>query len=394
MTGHREHPARPTPGGGADLEATLGLRAVPEGWEPTPGDPVVVRLEQLAAQLPMPGSLFSTLESDLLSRYAERVASDGRVVRRGSFVSLGLRRLVAVGLALLVALASVAAVAAETGPGQPFYRVRLAFEDLTLPPPGSHDRLDAQLRLLAARLSETASAAAARDTRGVADAASAYADRVAAAVDDFVAADAPMTLAGVLARQHAELEAIAADAPPAALPAVAGARRAVTDAQDRLAEPVPPPCASATLPPSVQASATDASAGPEESALPVLSQPTSAAPPTASPAPCATPADTAPARPTGSPGTEPGADPVPRPTPDAAPTEVPSPTPRPAGSPTPAATPSSAPSQTPSQTGTPMPADSATPTLHTITMAPETPPPTAAPPPATSADSSAWPSGS
>jgi predicted N-acetyltransferase YhbS len=83
-----------------------------------------------------------------------------------------------VGAALLavaiLTLSTVGFATAESGPGQPFYRLRLGFETVNLPPTGSQDRLAADLARADARLTDIAGQAAASNWNGAADAADAY----------------------------------------------------------------------------------------------------------------------------------------------------------------------------------------------------------------------------
>jgi hypothetical protein len=83
-----------------------------------------------------------------------------------------------VGAALLavavLTLSTVGFATAESGPGQPFYRLRLGFETVNLPPTGSQDRLAADLARADARLNDIAGQAAASNWGGAADAADAY----------------------------------------------------------------------------------------------------------------------------------------------------------------------------------------------------------------------------
>ena len=78
----------------------------------------------------------------------------------------------AVGLALVVATAGL--VAAGGGPGQPFYRVRLALEGLTVPSQPGQERFEAELVRLQARLAEAEAAGDRGDSHAVSDAVAAY----------------------------------------------------------------------------------------------------------------------------------------------------------------------------------------------------------------------------
>ncbi len=81
----------------------------------------------------------------------------------------------AVGVLLI---GSVGFAAAQSGPGQPFYHLRLDLEAAGLPPAGSTARADADMDRAQARLNDIASAVARHDWNAAADAADAYADVV------------------------------------------------------------------------------------------------------------------------------------------------------------------------------------------------------------------------
>ena len=82
-------------------------------------------------------------------------------------------------LVALMVFSSVAGVLAESGAGQPFYRLRLDLEALTLPAAGTPERLAADLDRAQARLDEATRAAAGSDWAAEAAAADAYADVIA-----------------------------------------------------------------------------------------------------------------------------------------------------------------------------------------------------------------------
>ena len=74
----------------------------------------------------------------------------------------------------VLTLSTVGFAAAESGPGQPFYRLRLGIETVNQPPAGSQSRLDADLARADARVDEIVAASAAGNWSAAADAASAY----------------------------------------------------------------------------------------------------------------------------------------------------------------------------------------------------------------------------
>ncbi len=151
--------------------------AVEEPWFLEPGDATPEVLDRFAKGplSPDPAALVrvgETVQSAFREAGRERAASSpSRPSRR-------MRTLVAAGTvaALLVSTAGLAA--AESGPGQPFYRTRLAVEAAFLPPAGSPARMDADVRRGQARLAEASRAAAAADWNAEADAMGAYLDVV------------------------------------------------------------------------------------------------------------------------------------------------------------------------------------------------------------------------
>ncbi len=84
------------------------------------------------------------------------------------------RVLAAVGAVAILTVSSVGLAAAQSGPGQPFYRLRLVIETVNRPPAGSLTRLDTDLDRADARLNEVAGEASSSDWIGAADAAAAY----------------------------------------------------------------------------------------------------------------------------------------------------------------------------------------------------------------------------
>ena len=83
--------------------------------------------------------------------------------------------------AVAILLVGAVGVAAESGPGQPFYRLRLNVEAVDLPPAGSTARAQADLTRAQARLDEIVGKESGGDWNAAADAASAY-DQVVASM--------------------------------------------------------------------------------------------------------------------------------------------------------------------------------------------------------------------
>ena len=97
--------------------------------------------------------------------------------------SIGSRRakLLAGMAAVAILLVAAVGVAAESGPGQPFYRLRLSVEAVALPPAGSTARTQADLGRAQARLDEIEGTSRGGDWKAAADAAEAY-DQVVASM--------------------------------------------------------------------------------------------------------------------------------------------------------------------------------------------------------------------
>lgn len=79
----------------------------------------------------------------------------------------------------ILTLSTLGFAAAESGPGQPFYRLRLGIDTVNQPPAGSQDRLTADLARADARLNEIAGSAGGSDWNAAADAAGAYRETLA-----------------------------------------------------------------------------------------------------------------------------------------------------------------------------------------------------------------------
>lgn len=84
------------------------------------------------------------------------------------------RRLGILATALAGVLVLSGAAAAQSGPGQPFYGVRLVAESLTLPPDGTPDGVQARLKVLDERLTEMRTATKKGDEKAAAAALGAY----------------------------------------------------------------------------------------------------------------------------------------------------------------------------------------------------------------------------
>jgi hypothetical protein len=162
------------------------------GWGDDAGDPAVRRMGELAeGPLSPDADALARMRSAAMAAFreasvAEKVGAATVVpvaraaaprVRRAAPLRF---RFAAAGLAVaLLTVAGAGFAAAESGPGQPFYRTRLAVESLFLPPAGSDARLDADLDRAQARLDEALAAASRHDWNAEADAMGAYVNVVA-----------------------------------------------------------------------------------------------------------------------------------------------------------------------------------------------------------------------
>jgi hypothetical protein len=139
----------------------------------------------------------------------------------------------------ILLVGSFGVVAANSGPGQPFYGVRLALEELTLPDSGA-PRLQREVARLEDRLAEARGRAQAGDAGGVAAALDAYRNELSEAVAEVSVSGADVgPLLDALAIQEAALEALASIVPAAAR---AGLERAIEQAghADDVLRSVPP----------------------------------------------------------------------------------------------------------------------------------------------------------
>jgi uncharacterized membrane protein YgcG len=191
---------RPPWRGASEVEGTA--------WQEDPDDPTTRLLKEYAAGPLSPDEA----ALDRMSATARRAFLEARLARTAAPVAAHARprahlRLAAAFSVALLVLASAGLAAAESGPGQPFYRTRLSVEAIFLPPAGTDERLAADLDRAQARLGEASRAAAAGDSNAEADAMGAYADVVSAMVvpDDEAAR---LELEQRLGQQLPELEAL------------------------------------------------------------------------------------------------------------------------------------------------------------------------------------------
>jgi hypothetical protein len=166
------------------------------------------------------------LRASTVQAYAEkRVLDRAPLARRPT---RPLRLASAAGLAALLVVGGTVA-AAESGPGEPLYGLRLTIESLALPPPGSA-RVDALLGQLEARLAEAGEESSRRSESGMNAAVSAYEKTLAKLTTELRLgqrnADAAI-IEGL--RHHTDtLQAILGDAP---VPAQRGLQQALEQTQ-------------------------------------------------------------------------------------------------------------------------------------------------------------------
>jgi hypothetical protein len=205
------------------------------------------------AERPTPDESTSDLE-ELLSRYAvERLSpTPGQLdeVRAATMRTYLARvghdrpRVVPRRLTYAVAVAAVLAVvgtvgAAESGPGEPLYGLRLAIDSLTLPGQGAA-RSGALFALLEQRLAEAREANVRHNESGVADAVRAYQDTLAE-LDWDVGGPYDAALAAGLRRHVSALQDLLGDAPAlteaSVQQALEQAQQAQQTVQDRSTQP-------------------------------------------------------------------------------------------------------------------------------------------------------------
>lgn len=153
--------------------------------------PVAELLERYAGSLSpdeealsrMGAAVRAAFVESMTAREAGRESAPGRPGRRviGTWRRPWSRRRTAAAICAvaILTLSTVGLATAESGPGQPFYRLRLGIEAVNLPPAGSQNRLTADIGRAGSRLDDVASSAASSDWNAAADAASAYVEVMA-----------------------------------------------------------------------------------------------------------------------------------------------------------------------------------------------------------------------
>jgi hypothetical protein len=167
----------------------------------------VALLEDYASSALSPDAgTVETMRSSLVSAFRQVQAEQAAATTKREVWSPRRRvRVLAAAASLAVLMISgTGLAAAESGPGEPFYRTRLAIEAMFLPPAGSGARLQADLDRAQARLDDAQSAAAADNWNAEADAVGAYGEVVGSISQAQVAAAGEQTRLR-LARQLATL---------------------------------------------------------------------------------------------------------------------------------------------------------------------------------------------
>lgn len=143
---------------------------------------VGAQLERYAESLTPDEETLSRMGAVVRASFANSIvarhAGPARARGRGGYAHHR-RAFAAVCAVAILTLSSFGLAAAESGPGQPFYRLRLGIESVNLPPAGSQDRLTADLNRADARLDEVTGSVASSNWNAAADAASAYGDVLA-----------------------------------------------------------------------------------------------------------------------------------------------------------------------------------------------------------------------
>ncbi len=200
-------------------------------WEMDAADPLVALLDRYSdRRLAAPQAQLTRLRAGVVQAYVERGLRAARPMGR----RLGWPRRLAVGAAVALALTGGASLAAaESGPGQPFYHLKLTVEALTLPAQGSA-RLEGLLHRLDARLAEARGATARGDHGAVADAVAAYEDTLSALSDTVSANGADAFVLDELDRHVALLEDMLGQVPAQAQPGLQRALEHAHRAQDAI----------------------------------------------------------------------------------------------------------------------------------------------------------------
>jgi hypothetical protein len=218
-------------------------------WHDRIDDELPVRLRDAAAELDPDAEVLERGRSAALSAFrqlqAEGAFTDGtssrpRRLSRLPWLQRPMRHpVVASILAIAVALGGSAGLAAAaSGPGQPFYGLRLAVEQLTLPPAGTSARLQADLDRLGTRLTDASQASQRGDAGAVADAIAAYEQALNDTVgQQDVNAAQRARIQALFDQQVQLLQQLLAGAPASAQPGIAQALAELQAARSNVGPP-------------------------------------------------------------------------------------------------------------------------------------------------------------
>jgi hypothetical protein len=135
---------------------------------------VAARLERYAAESLSPDeAALDRVGAVVRAAFVEAVIAHD-TGRRAHTLWRRRRAVAALGAVAVLTLSTVGFAAAESGPGQPFYRIRLGIETINQPPAGSQNRIAADLARADSRLNDVAGSAVDSNWNAAADAAGAY----------------------------------------------------------------------------------------------------------------------------------------------------------------------------------------------------------------------------
>jgi hypothetical protein len=182
------------------------------------------------------------IRAQMAAEFRVRAAASPGDARGGSRRLVPMRPAAAFALAFGLLAGSFGLVAANSGPGQPFYGLRLAAEELTLPASGA-TRLRSQLARLEDRLAEARREAQAGDPGGVGTALDAYRHELWEALTEVRTSGTDIApLLDALAVHEAALNALESIVPASAESGIHEALDQVSRAAERLRSgPIPSP---------------------------------------------------------------------------------------------------------------------------------------------------------
>jgi hypothetical protein len=158
------------------LPKLLGGRGHGSDWDDPQGEPSVELMRHLSDDALSPSAeTMRRMQAGAMAAFRQaQVERREAPSRLRHTAPIRFRIAMAAGVVALLTVSGAGLAAAESGPGQPFYRTRLAIEAWFLPPAGSDARLAADLDRAQARLDDARTAAAGRDWNAEQDALGAY----------------------------------------------------------------------------------------------------------------------------------------------------------------------------------------------------------------------------